>query len=114
MAWGVSFISTKVLLESGLHPIEIYIYRFAIAYLAMLLICHKKILSNSLRHEFMFMLCGLFGGSISLRIGKRGPRIYPCQQRVAYHIALAAADCCFSSDSSTRPTASARRPSSAP
>lgn len=64
MAWGVSFISTKVLLESGLHPIEIYIYRFAIAYLAMLLICHKKILSNSLRHEFMFMLCGLFGGSI--------------------------------------------------
>lgn len=64
MAWGVSFISTKVLLDSGLHPIEIYIYRFAIAYLAMLLICHKRILSNSWRHEFMFMLCGLFGGSI--------------------------------------------------
>lgn len=64
MAWGVSFISTKVLLDNGLHPIEIYIYRFAIAYLAMLLISHKRILSNSWRHEFMFMLCGLFGGSI--------------------------------------------------
>lgn len=64
MAWGVSFISTKVLLDNGLHPIEIYIYRFAIAYIAMLLICHKRILSNSWRHEFMFVLCGLFGGSV--------------------------------------------------
>ena len=32
IGWGVSFISTKVLLDNGLHPIEIYIYRFAIAY----------------------------------------------------------------------------------
>lgn len=64
MAWGVSFISTKVLLDNGLHPIEIYIYRFAIAYIAMLLICHKRIQSNSWRHEFMFVLCGLFGGSV--------------------------------------------------
>ena len=64
IGWGVSFISTKVLLDNGLHPIEIYIYRFAIAYLAMLLICHKKIFSNSWRHEFSFMLAGLFGGSI--------------------------------------------------
>lgn len=64
IGWGVSFISTKVLLDNGLHPIEIYIYRFAIAYLAMLLICHKEIFSNSLRHEFIFMLGGLFGGSI--------------------------------------------------
>lgn len=64
MAWGVSFISTKVLLDSGLHPIEIYIYRFAIAYIAMLLICHKRLLCDSWRHEFTFMLGGLFGGSI--------------------------------------------------
>lgn len=64
VGWGVSFISTKVLLDNGLHPIEIYIYRFALAYVAMLLICHKKIFSNSLRHEFTFMLVGLFGGSI--------------------------------------------------
>lgn len=64
IGWGVSFISTKVLLDNGLHPIEIYIYRFAIAYLAMLLIAHKKIFSNSWRHELTFMLGGLFGGSI--------------------------------------------------
>lgn len=64
IAWGVSFISTKVLLESGLSPIEIYIYRFALAYIAMLLFCHNRIRSNSWRDEFLFMLCGLFGGSI--------------------------------------------------
>lgn len=63
-AWGISFISTKVLLESGLSPIEIYIYRFAIAYVALLLINHNRIKSNSWRHEFIFMLAGLFGGSI--------------------------------------------------
>lgn len=64
IGWGVSFISTKVLLDNGLHPIEIYIYRFAIAYLAMLMIAHKKIFSNSWQHELTFMLGGLFGGSI--------------------------------------------------
>ncbi|MCM1077013.1 MAG: DMT family transporter [Bacteroides sp.] len=64
IGWGVSFISTKVLLDNGLHPIEIYIYRFTLAYLAMLLICHKRIFCSSLRHELTFMLAGLFGGSI--------------------------------------------------
>ncbi len=64
VGWGISFISTKVLLEGGLHPIEIYIYRFAIAYIALLLISHKQLLCNSWRHEVLFMLCGLVGGSI--------------------------------------------------
>lgn len=64
VGWGISFVSTKVLLEGGLHPIEIYIYRFTIAYLALLLLCHKKLLCNSWQHEVLFMLCGLVGGSI--------------------------------------------------
>lgn len=64
IGWGVSFISTKVLLDNGLHPIEIYIYRFALAYIALLLCCHDRIFCNSWNHELSFMLCGLFGGSI--------------------------------------------------
>lgn len=64
IGWGVSFISTKVLLDNGLHPIEIYIYRFVLAYLAILLVAHKRIFSNSWNHEITFMLGGLFGGSI--------------------------------------------------
>ena len=64
IGWGISFISTKVLLGSGLNPIEIDIYRFAIAYLALLIFSHKRIRSNSWRHELLFMLGGMVGGSI--------------------------------------------------
>ena len=64
IGWGISFIATKVLLGSGLNPIEIYIYRFAIAYLALLIFSHKRIRSNSWRHELLFMLGGMVGGSI--------------------------------------------------
>lgn len=62
--WGTSFISTKVLLENGLQAVEIYIYRFLLAYILVLVASHKKLWSNSLRDEFMFMVCGLCGGSI--------------------------------------------------
>ena len=62
--WGTSFISTAVLLQNKLGPVEIYIYRFALAYILLLLIDHRKFLANSLRDEFIFMLCGLTSGSI--------------------------------------------------
>ncbi|MCM1520468.1 MAG: DMT family transporter [Lachnoclostridium sp.] len=64
LAWGISFVSTKVLLENGLHPIEIYIYRFLLAYLFMLIISHKRFSSNSWRDEGLFLVCGLCGGSL--------------------------------------------------
>lgn len=40
--WGVSFVSTKVLLDNGMHPVEVYVYRFIIAYLLVLCFCHKR------------------------------------------------------------------------
>ena len=30
--WGTTFVSTKVLLQHGLNPIEIMFYRFVLAY----------------------------------------------------------------------------------
>ena len=63
-AWGASFVSTKVLLDNGLHPAEIYIYRFLLAYLLILTVCHKQIFSNSWRDELLFATCGLCAGSI--------------------------------------------------
>lgn len=63
-AWGVSFISTKVLLDNGLRPAEIYVYRFLLAYLMILAVNHKRMWSNSLRDELLFMTCGLCAGSI--------------------------------------------------
>ena len=62
--WGTSFVSTKVLLDNGVHAVEIYLYRFFIAYLILLCICHKKLWANSLRDEMLLAVCGLTGGSI--------------------------------------------------
>lgn len=62
--WGLSFISTRVLSDQGMHPVEIYMYRFLMAYLVLLAVCHKHILSYSWRDEGLFVLLGLTGGSI--------------------------------------------------
>ncbi len=63
-AWGISFVSTKVLLDHGLYPTEVYIFRSILAYLLMLCVCHKSFKSNSLRDELLFLVCGLCGGSL--------------------------------------------------
>lgn len=62
--WGLSFVSTKVLTDNGLHPVEIYLYRFSIAYFVILSFSFKFIRSYSWRDEMLFALLGLTGGSI--------------------------------------------------
>lgn len=62
--WGVSFVSTKVLLNLEMQPVEIYIYRFTIAYLLVLLLKRTRWFSNSWRDEGLLLLCGLLAGSI--------------------------------------------------
>ena len=64
VAWGISFVSSKVLLDNGLNAVEIYVYRFGLAYLLLLCMCHKKLMSNNWRDEMLFLVCGLCGGSI--------------------------------------------------
>lgn len=63
-AWGLSFINTKVLLEAGLSAVEIYVYRFIIAYLCVVLVCPRPIFSNSISDELKFFLCGVCGNSV--------------------------------------------------
>lgn len=64
-AWGSSFLSTKIImLEGGVTPVEMYIYRFAIAYFLLLLFTFRKIKSNNWGDEFRFLLCGLCAGSL--------------------------------------------------
>lgn len=64
IAWGCSFVATKVLLENGFNPTEVYVYRTVLAYLLVLAINHGRILSNSLRDELLFVACGLSAGSL--------------------------------------------------
>lgn len=64
-AWGTSFISTKVLMEdASLTPIEVYVYRFAIAYVILLAITFRKIFANSIRDELQLLMCGVCAGSM--------------------------------------------------
>ena len=63
-AWGIAFINTKILLQYGLSAVEVYIYRFIIAYLCVFLMCPRPFFSNSWSDEFKFLLCGICGNSI--------------------------------------------------
>lgn len=63
-AWGISFINTRVLMDNGFTPVEVFIYRCVIAYALLLLFSYKQIRAQNFRHELLFVLCGLCGGSI--------------------------------------------------
>jgi len=50
--WGLTFISTKLLLGEGLSPQDIFLLRFLIAYVGIWFISPKKIMSKSWRESF--------------------------------------------------------------
>jgi drug/metabolite transporter (DMT)-like permease len=63
VVWGTTFISTKVLLSKGLSPESIFFYRFLLAYLGIWLFGSKRLLADSVKDEFLFVLLGICGGS---------------------------------------------------
>lgn len=64
VVWGTTFVSTKILLASGLNPAEIMFYRFLIAYV-VLWCCSPHIrLPKNPKDESMFALAGISGGSL--------------------------------------------------
>lgn len=62
--WGVTFVSTKILLGAGLTPVMIFIIRFAIAYLCALALSHRRIWADSFKDEMAMLAMGLTGGSL--------------------------------------------------
>ncbi len=62
--WGVTFVSTKVLISAGLTPTWIFICRFLIAYLCVMSISRKPWFANSYLDELKMMGLGLTGGSL--------------------------------------------------
>lgn len=62
--WGCTFVQTKVLINAGLRPDEIFLFRFAIAYLLMLPFSGKKMFMNNLRDELLAVSLGISGGSL--------------------------------------------------
>lgn len=61
--WSVTFISTKALLAS-FTPVEILVYRFALAWLALLAVYPKFRMPASAREELTYALGGVFGGAL--------------------------------------------------
>lgn len=64
VVWGLTYISTKVLIQHGLHPHEIFFYRFLVAYAGIWLIAPRRLLANSWKEEGLLALAGFFGGSL--------------------------------------------------
>jgi len=62
--WGLTFISTKLLLGEGLSPQDIFLLRFLIAYVGIWFISPKKIMSKSWRDELWLVGGGITGGSL--------------------------------------------------
>ena len=66
--WGSTFVFTKILLQHGLSPAQIFTLRFIVAYVLMVVGClvtrRFKLLADSWRDEALMVLLGITGGSL--------------------------------------------------
>lgn len=62
--WGTTFVSTKVLIEEGISPAEIFFIRFAIAYGMMWIMDPHFHKPRCWKDELLFAAMGAMGGSI--------------------------------------------------
>lgn len=62
--WGTTFVSSKVLLNEGLMPADIFFYRFTMAYVCMLIMSHGRMWSDNWKDEFTLVGLGVMGGSM--------------------------------------------------
>lgn len=61
VVWGTTFISTKLLLQGGLHPVEIILFRFLLAWLVLFALSPKPLKPRDWKKELPFMAAGLTG-----------------------------------------------------
>lgn len=62
--WGTTFVQTKVLINAGLSPEEIFLYRFLLSYLLIIPFAGKRLFLNNWRDELVALLLGVTGGSL--------------------------------------------------
>ena len=62
--WGSTFVFTKMLLQAGLSPAQIFTLRFAIAYVLLLAVYHRKWLADVWQDEVLMAALGLTGGTL--------------------------------------------------
>ncbi len=62
--WGGTLVNTKVLVHAGMSALEIFYARYILAYVAMLLFAHKRMLTDSWRDELKMVVLGITGASL--------------------------------------------------
>ena len=66
--WGSTFVFTKMLLQNGLSPAQIFTLRFALAYLLLLgyslFTHHFSLFTSSWKDELLMLVLGITGGSV--------------------------------------------------
>ena len=62
--WGCTFVQTKLLINAGLRPDEIFLFRFIIAYVLILPFAGCRLWLDSLKDELLALSLGLAGGSL--------------------------------------------------
>ena len=62
--WGETFVSTKILLENGLMPSDIFFYRFVLAYVCIWFFSYKRLWADNWQDEFLLLVQGIMGGSL--------------------------------------------------
>lgn len=62
--WGTTFVTTKISINNGLTPIEIFLYRFILAYVCILFISHRKLWADNWKDELLLLATGVCGGSL--------------------------------------------------
>ncbi|MFR9503647.1 MAG: DMT family transporter [Rikenellaceae bacterium] len=62
--WGYTFVTTKILIDGGLTPSQIMVYRFAIAYICMLFFAPKPLFAKNIKDELLTLAAGVAGGSL--------------------------------------------------
>lgn len=65
--WGITFVSTKVLIGAGMQPAAIFVCRFILAYIGLwiyIIIARKPYqIWNGWKDEGVFLIMGITGGS---------------------------------------------------
>lgn len=64
VVWGATFVSTKVLIANSLTPAEIFLVRFALAYVCILPFARGRLRAANLRDEGLLAAAGVSGGSL--------------------------------------------------
>lgn len=62
--WGCTFVMTKLLINAGLRPDEIFLFRFVLAYMLMLPFADKRLFLDNWKDELLAVALGLTGGSL--------------------------------------------------